>query len=95
MRVLLDTNIIIHREAYKASNLSIGQLYYWIDKLKYTKCVHPITEYELFKHTNPDTVQSMKIKLESYHILKTIAPLHEKIKQLSQEIDNDQNDING
>ncbi len=94
MKVLLDTNIIIHREAYKVSNLSIGQLYRWLDKLKYTKCVHPITQEELLSHVNSETVQSMKIKLESYNILKTIAPLNDKLKKIIDEIDKDQNDIN-
>ena len=35
MKVLLDTNIIIHREASKIYNLDIGQLFNWLDKLKY------------------------------------------------------------
>lgn len=94
MRVLLDTNIIIHREAYKASNLSIGQLFGWLDKLKYTKCVHPITCDELLKHANKDTVQSMKVKLESYHILKTMAPMNVEVKAISNLLDKDQNDLN-
>lgn len=65
MRVLLDTNIIIYREAYKVTNIYIGQLYYWLDKLKYTKYVHPITQQEILGHKNPDTANSMRIKLEA------------------------------
>lgn len=94
MRVLLDTNIIIHREAYKVVNLSIGQLFGWLDKLKHTKCVHPITVDELFKHANKDTVQSMKVKLDSYHVLKTVAPINDEVKALSDLLDKDQNDLN-
>lgn len=61
MRVLLDTNVVIHREAYKASHLSIGQLFKWLDELKCTKCIHPITETEIKSHANQETVKSMGI----------------------------------
>ena len=61
MRVLLDTNVVIHREAYKASHLSIGQLFKWLDELKCTKCIHPITEAEIKSHANQETVKSMGI----------------------------------
>ena len=43
MRILLDTNIIIHREASRIYNQDIGLLFNWIDKLHYEKCVHPLT----------------------------------------------------
>ena len=32
MKVLLDTNIVIHRENVKVTNPSIGLLFYWLDK---------------------------------------------------------------
>lgn len=41
-RALLDTNIIIHRENIKPTNYSIGQLFYWLDKLNYEKVIHPL-----------------------------------------------------
>jgi hypothetical protein len=94
MRVLLDTNIIIHREAYKVSNLSIGQLFWWLDKLSYTKCIHPITEKEINKFGDKDVVRSMGIKMESYHVLRTIAPLNRSVKALSDTIDKNENDAN-
>ena len=31
-RALLDTNIIIHRENIRLSNVDIGNLFYWLDK---------------------------------------------------------------
>lgn len=37
MKVLLDTNIVIHRENVKVTNPSIGLLFYWLDKLHYEK----------------------------------------------------------
>ena len=36
MKALLDTNIIIHREAGKVTNQDIGILFKWLDKVKYT-----------------------------------------------------------
>jgi predicted nucleic acid-binding protein len=63
MRVLLDTNIIIHREAGKVINQDIGVLFNWLDRLHYTKCVHSLTATELERHLDPSTVNSMRIKL--------------------------------
>jgi len=94
MKVLLDTNIIIHREAYSVSNISIGQLFRWLDQLKYIKCIHPITVEEITGHNNANTSRSMGIKLEAYHTLKTIAPFNERIKQVSHQLDKTPNDRN-
>jgi len=94
MKVLLDTNVIIHREAYKTSHLAIGQLFKWLDRLKYTKCVHPITAAELRSHANADTVRSMKIKLEAYHEVKTTAPVSPLIQHLLDTFDKTINDKN-
>lgn len=93
MRVLLDTNIIIHREASKIVNQDIGVLFYWLDKLHYTKCVHPLTAEELNRNINPDTAKTMQLKLANYQVLKTEAPLHDKVKQVSANIDTVSNDF--
>jgi hypothetical protein len=37
MKALLDTNIIIHREASRIVNPDIGTLFKWLDKGKYIK----------------------------------------------------------
>lgn len=94
MKVLLDTNIIIHREANKIYNLDIGQLFNWLDKLKYSKYIHPLTGDELNRYKDPITLKTMNIKIESYNILKHPAPLGEKILQVSRNIDTLENDIN-
>ncbi len=94
MKVLLDTNIIIHREANKIYNLDIGQLFNWLDKLKYSKYIHPLTVEELNRYKDPITLKTMNIKIESYNILKHPAPLGEKILQVSRNIDTLENDIN-
>lgn len=96
MKVLLDTNIIIHREANWVIKDDIGVLFNWIDRLHYTKCVNPLIIEEIKKNPNADTVRMMLIKLKSYYQLKTIAPLHPDVKAVSTSIDNPQNanDIN-
>jgi hypothetical protein len=76
MRVLLDTNIIIHREASKIVNQDIGILFNWPDRLHDTKCVHPLTVSELGMHLDPVTVNTMQAKLANYQLLQTPAPLH-------------------
>ena len=94
MKALLDTNIVIHRETNKIINQDIGTLFKWLDKGKYTKCIHAITISEINKNTNKSTVESLTIKLDSYEQLKTIAPLSKTVKQISSECDTNGNDIN-
>ncbi len=93
MKVLLDTNIIIHREAGKIINQDIGILFYWLDRLHYTKCVHPLTAEELNRNINQNTAKTMQLKLASYQILQTEAPLHDQVKLVSAAIDTVANDF--
>lgn len=92
MRVLLDTNIIIHREASRVVNQDIGILFNWLDKLHYVKCVHPLTVDELNRHQDPNTVNTMQVKLMNYQILQTIAPLHDTVRQVGLAFDTEPND---
>ncbi len=95
MRAILDTNIIIHRETSRIINESIGTLFFWLDKLGYAKYIHPVTAEELQRHTDKAVVRSMGIKLESYQVMKTTAPLHSDVGNISNTIDvtgNDKND---
>jgi predicted nucleic acid-binding protein len=69
MKVLLDTNIIIHREANKGINADIGILFNWLDKLKYSKAIHPLTVEELNRNVDAKTVETMNIKVESYNLI--------------------------
>ncbi|MEN6428062.1 MAG: PIN domain-containing protein [Phycisphaerales bacterium] len=94
MKILLDTNIVIHREATTVVHCDVGLLFRWMDNLRYMKCVHPVTVAELLKHKDPKTVQTLQVKLESYNVLKTEAPLAEAIRVLSGEIDKTPNDEN-
>ena len=92
MKVLLDTNILIHREASHVVNEDIGTLFNWLDRLHLTKCVHPISVGEIRRHLEKRTVETMEIKLKSYHILKTTAPLDARIEEIIQHVDKDAND---
>ena len=95
MKVLLDTNIVIHREASRILNKDIGILFKWLDKGKYTKCVHPITIEEIKKNSNKQTVETLGVKLQSYEVLRTTSPVSPEVKRVSDKIDvnkNDQND---
>lgn len=73
MRVLLDTNILIHREARTVVRDDIGSLFRWMDDLKLNKCIHPGSIEEIKKHTDPEVVRTLKVKLGSYNVLKTVA----------------------
>ncbi|GAH65130.1 unnamed protein product [marine sediment metagenome] len=48
MRILLDTNIVIHREAATVVNEDIGILFKWLDNLHHIKCIHPMTVEEQY-----------------------------------------------
>lgn len=73
MRILLDTNIIIHREASKVFNEDIGLLFNWLDRLHHEKCVHPDSIEEIEGHQDPDVVRTMKIKVGNYQVLQTLS----------------------
>ncbi len=94
MRILLDTNIVIHREANKVVNKDIGHLFRWLDKLKYTKCIHPITIEELQKNKNKDVVDTINIKVENYNPLRSQAAIEPKMQEIIDSLDKTQNDIN-
>lgn len=71
MKALLDTNIIIHREANNVINQDIGTLFRWLDRSGYQKCIHPVTIEEIKKNPNKATVQSFwKRKITIQHFRK-------------------------
>lgn len=93
MKILLDTNIIIHREANKIYKPEIGQLFKWIDNLKYSKYIHPLTVKELEKYKDKNALDTMSIKIESYNLLKHQAPFSEKMLEVISKVDGNDNDI--
>jgi predicted nucleic acid-binding protein len=93
MRALLDTNVLIHREAATVVRRDIGTLFFWLDKLKYEKCVHPLSLQEIERHKDPRVRNSFQTKLQSYHLLKTTAPTAPEVHQFDAT-DRDANDRN-
>lgn len=92
MKALLDTNIIIHRENVKATNYSIGLLFYWLDSLHYEKMLHPYTINELRKY-HDDQMQSLyDVKLQAYSIMPCVAPQSEKFMHLLADMPHTEND---
>jgi len=91
MRILLDTNIIIHREASRVFNEDIGLLFNWMDKLHYEKCVHPLSIEEIQGHKDENVVNTMRIKIGNYQVLQTISPETHEIEAIRNN-DNSRND---
>ena len=94
MKILLDTNIIIHREASKVVNQDIGILFKWIDKLGHSKYIHPLTVEELNRNKDSNTVGTMNIKIQSYNQIKNVSQLDATITNVSNQVDVNQNDLN-
>src|SRR5690606_30828257 len=94
MKALLDTNIIIHREAGRIANQDIGILFKWLDKVKYQKCIHPVTVQEIEKNPNTGTVDTFKIKMDSYEQLLTTAQMTDEVNAVSERFDQNENDQN-
>jgi len=94
MKALLDTNIIIHREAGRVVMQDIGILFRWLDRAKYSKCIHPVTISEIQKNPNKTTVQAFMTKLDSYEQILIPTPLQVEVKAISDELDINENDRN-
>lgn len=94
MRLLLDANILIHREARTVVRSDIGTLFRWIDQLHYEKWIHPGSLEEITKHADPEVVRTLEIKLGSYSVLKTTAPDTPEITEIrsSDKTPNDEVD---
>ncbi len=92
MRVLLDTNVLIHREARTVIRDDIGTLFRWLDELKYDKSIHQDSVAEVRKHADPGVVRTLGVKLGSYSPLKTRAPDTPEVTRLRAE-DRTPNDV--
>jgi predicted nucleic acid-binding protein len=92
MRILLDTNIIIHRETNRIVQKEIGTLFYWFDKLHHEKCIHPLSIEEIKKYQDASVVETMEAKIKNYVVLKTHAPDALPIKNIRSKYDKNEND---
>ena len=94
MKVLLDTNIIIHRERIQPTEKDIGKLFFWLDKLRCKKYVHQVTIDEIQKMQNSKRLEAFTIKLESYNLLHTIGKLSTDLNTVMEIFDKNENDHN-
>lgn len=94
MKALLDTNIIIHREANKIISQDIGLLYRWLERGQYTKCIHSITIEEIKKNSNNETVRTFLVKMDNYEVIKIPSPLQPEVNMVSDKLDITDNDRN-
>lgn len=92
LRALIDTNILIHRESINPVIPEIGTFFFWLNKLKYTICLHPSTIDEIDSNKNKEAVKAFKIKLKSYECLKVPSSLHPDVVEACDHIDVNQND---
>lgn len=94
MRVLLDTNILIHREASTVVRGDIGNVFNWLDRLKHEKCAHPVSLSEIDRHKDEKVRNSFRAKLQSYNILRTTAPMAAQTAEFAatDKTENDRND---
>lgn len=92
MKVLLDTNIVIHREASRVVVEEIGILFRWLDRLHYEKYLHPVTIQEINKHKSTATRSTFDIKLTSYSVLNVVSPLHPNVVVICTPLDKNEND---
>jgi predicted nucleic acid-binding protein len=94
MKALLDTNIIIHREASRIVNRDVGTLYRWLERAKYTKCVHSLSVAEIEKYQDKEVVDMFHIKLANYEQIEIPSPLQPEVKAISEKTDANPNDKN-
>lgn len=93
MKALLDTNIIIHREANRVLNENIGKLYYWLEKLNYKKCVHKLSIEEIDKYKGEEIRRAFGAKLKNYSIIENSVPMDSAVEQVGKEYDVTDNDV--
>jgi hypothetical protein len=94
LRILLDTNVIVHREEKDPTKEEIGKLFWWIDKLKYDKYIHQVTIDEISLHKNLETKKAFLTKIKSYNQLKTTAPLRSDVMEIAKKYDSNAHDAN-
>lgn len=92
MKALLDTNILIHREAAVAIRQDIGVLFNWLDRLSIEKWIHPASIEEISKHEDKRVRKSFAAKLASYRELKAIAPITPEVRAVGELYDVSEND---
>ena len=92
MRALLDTNILIHREAATVVRPDIGTLFAWLDRLGIEKWIHPASVAEIAGHAEERVRRSFQAKLASYRLIEAPASLAPEVQALGTVMDVTEND---
>ena len=92
--VLLDTNIVIHRESSNNIAYEVMKLYNLMDKLKITKYLHEDVNDELSKHSNQKIKEAILSKMAAYNILPSLSIDDDYFSEIVQKYgDNDNSKI--
>ncbi len=78
-KVLLDTSVLINREAPNQIEKETGELFKLLDHFKYQVFIHPLTHGEIEKYEG-EHKEFFKIKMSSYLLLPEKAPEAESIR---------------
>jgi predicted nucleic acid-binding protein len=92
MRALLDTNILIHREAPVVVRQDIGILFGWLDRLGIEKWIHPSSVEDISRHGDRRVRRSFAAKLASYRAIEVVAPITPELQTISATLDLTEND---
>lgn len=92
MKALLDTNILIHREAAVVVKQDIGILFAWLDRLSIEKWIHPSSVDEINGHADDRVRKSFAAKLSSYNLLQALAPMADQVNSICSTLDKTDND---
>jgi hypothetical protein len=82
VRALLDTNILIHREASVVVRQEIGLLFNWLDQLGVEKWIHPVSVSGIAQHQDERIRRSFAAKLASYRSQVGGRVLHPTLRRL-------------
>ena len=64
---MLDTNILIHREAAAVIRDDIGDLFRWLDRIRTQKCDHPHSIEEIRKHQDTSSYGQWLVTCRRLH----------------------------
>ncbi|MCC6178773.1 MAG: hypothetical protein IT305_25995 [Chloroflexi bacterium] len=90
-RALLDTNMLIYREAATVVRQNIGLVFNWLDCLGYVKLVHPVSVAEINQHQDERVRRSFRAKLASYRLIQAPAAMNPVVQKLSSQRDTTDN----
>lgn len=88
-RVLLDADIVIHKEYFESVTFEVSSLYQWLDKLNCTKLIHPISAEEIDKFVEKDSKVTTANNATPYEVLKASSKTDDEFEKAIASLDND------